>query len=366
VGLLQVYWHVLTSLGNALTVGKEADQLFRFYVINALEDIGLSAFLNEPRTYGEIVTRFGFEDGEYTRDVLSTLAGDSGNVIVFDGHQYMLNPKVPFPTLNGVLASTRPKLRPFALMAEGMSANILDRMREEKIGFAELFERDDRQLLSKFTTILGNQIYTSLRRAAFAYLSRQDRDWLQGRQLLDLGCGAGRETAEIWARYGGDIRITAIDPVPGMVEMAIRDFESLVGEADPKSTPVTGPNRPVFDVGSATRLPYPDDSFDACFWMLVLHYTPDPRKAISEVVRVVRPGGLIFGGQLFKPQANPYFDLVIRSSRNSYGAFWREDFRRWFAEHDLTVDLGTPVSFFRVRNEPSVARGARTRDRIRQ
>ena len=51
------------------------------------------------------------------------------------------------------------------------------------------------------------------------------------------------------------------------------------------------------------------------------------------------------------PEANPYFDLVIRSNENCNGFFWREDYRKWFAEHGLEIHLATPAGIFWVRNE---------------
>jgi ubiquinone/menaquinone biosynthesis C-methylase UbiE len=112
---------------------------------------------------------------------------------------------------------------------------------------------------------------------------------------------------------------------------------------------VTDANRPVFEEASATQLPYEDNTFDAVlsFWML--HWTPDPRQAIAEMARVVKPGGLVFGSQAFRPEANPYFDLVFRTNENCYGMFWREDFHRWFAEQGMEVELATPVGIFRGR-----------------
>jgi ubiquinone/menaquinone biosynthesis C-methylase UbiE len=83
----------------------------------------------------------------------------------------------------------------------------------------------------------------------------------------------------------------------------------------------------------------------------MLHWTSDPRQAIGELVRVTRPGGLIFGAQAMKPLANPYFDLVFRTSENVNGFFWKEDFMRWFGEHGLVPEMATPTGIFRMRKQ---------------
>jgi SAM-dependent methyltransferase len=47
-----------------------------------------------------------------------------------------------------------------------------------------------------------------------------------------------------------------------------------------------------FCVGDAQALPYPDGSFDVAVMALVIHFVPDAAKAVAEMARVVRPGGL--------------------------------------------------------------------------
>ena len=46
-----------------------------------------------------------------------------------------------------------------------------------------------------------------------------------------------------------------------------------------------------FRQGDAMALPYPDASFDAAVMALVIFFVPDPAKGLSEMARVVRPGG---------------------------------------------------------------------------
>ena len=48
-----------------------------------------------------------------------------------------------------------------------------------------------------------------------------------------------------------------------------------------------------FEIADAMNLPYADDSFDAVLIANVLHIVPDPEKVLSEIDRVLRPGGLL-------------------------------------------------------------------------
>ena len=48
-----------------------------------------------------------------------------------------------------------------------------------------------------------------------------------------------------------------------------------------------------FEVADAMNLPYPDHSFDAVLIANALHIIPDPEKALREIARVLRPGGIL-------------------------------------------------------------------------
>jgi ubiquinone/menaquinone biosynthesis C-methylase UbiE len=350
MGSVQAWWHLLTSVGPGLRAGRQSDTMFRYYVHQSLADIGFFEYLRQPRTYGEILAHFGFIDSEYSREVMDTLVNDSRRILLLNDGHFRLHPEVTFPSLEEVLRKIDARIRPFASLAEGMKDNILDRLHEERVGIAELFERGEISLVDRFNVLLGAGVYSKMRQGVFAVVGREELAWLRGKQLLDIGCGSGRETAELWLKFGGDIHITAIDPVPGMIENAELRFESLLDEIAADHPAVTPDNRPIFKLASATQLPFEDNSFDASFWLHVLHWTSNPRRAIGEAVRVVRPGGLHLGAQAFKPEANPYFNLVIRGHRNSYGFFWRDEYRRWFREQGVEINLITPAGFTCARN----------------
>ncbi len=331
--------------------GRQNDLIFRHFVLETLDKLGFFEYLRQPRAYGEILAEFGFSESEYTQDFFNTLLHDSHNVIFQNSGIYAVNPDVSLPSIESILAKTDPRLHFMRQMAETLSHNILDRLQDKDFGVTEIFERDDYSVVNMFNDVLDTSIYSAVRKACFAYLTSKERRWLRGKKLIDIGCGSGRETAEIWLHLDGDTSITAVDPVPAMLTLAQSNFMDLLKEMDPAHPPVTKKNRPRFKEGSATRLPFDDNSFDASFWAFMLHWTADPKKAISEAVRVVRPGGLSLGSQAFKPYVNPYFNLVVRSSRNSFGFFWREDYVKWFAAEGLEIDLATPVGILRVTNK---------------
>ncbi|MEZ4512176.1 MAG: class I SAM-dependent methyltransferase [Chloroflexota bacterium] len=345
---LKVLYYLLTSAGPVMRGGRQMDQIFRFYVLKILQDEGLFDYLQVKRTYGQILTEFGYVDSEYTREVLNTLATDTHNIIQHEQNTYWRNEAQALPTLEALMQHIDTRLHSFTMLADGTTRTIPDRMRNKPVELVDSFEQDGRQLLTKFDKVLGARVYSGMRRAAFSFLLPEERAWLKGKTLLDIGCGSGREPAELWLLLDGDVAITAVEPAASMIELAQKSFPTWLNELNPGHPQLNQNNTPTFRQGSATKLPFPDNSFDAAFWLFILHWVPDPRQAVHECVRVVKPGGVIFGAQAFKPEINPYFDLVVRTNENCHGGFWREDYRRWFAEVGVKIDITTAAGVFRA------------------
>ena len=103
------------------------------------------------------------------------------------------------------------------------------------------------------------------------------REWVCSRahgEVLEIAAGTGRNLPF----YRDDVRLTAIELSPAMLEIARRRAEMLGREADLR-------------VGDAQDLPFPDHRFDAVVCTLGLCTIPDHRRAIHEAARVLKPGG---------------------------------------------------------------------------
>jgi ubiquinone/menaquinone biosynthesis C-methylase UbiE len=104
--------------------------------------------------------------------------------------------------------------------------------------------------------------------------------WLQppeGAHWLDVGCGTGIFT-ELISDTCAPASVIAIDP-----------SESQIARA---RTQVTR-TKTEFRLADAQDLPFPDKSFDIVASALVVNFVPNKARAMSEMRRVVRPGGLI-------------------------------------------------------------------------
>lgn len=104
--------------------------------------------------------------------------------------------------------------------------------------------------------------------------------WLSavdGMRWLDVGCGNGAFT-EMLAQHGAPSALAGIDPSAEQLAFA-RTLPSLAG-ADLRA-------------GDAMALPFADNSFDAAVMPLVIFFVPEPRRGVTEMARVVAPGGLV-------------------------------------------------------------------------
>ncbi len=95
-------------------------------------------------------------------------------------------------------------------------------------------------------------------------------------ELLDLGCGTGRFSIPMATGLG--YSVTGADNSEEMLEKA-RNKE--------------GGDRVKWSVEDATRLSYPNASFDVAFMSHLLHHLNEPLDVIRECYRILRPGGVI-------------------------------------------------------------------------
>jgi len=352
--LALVWYRLLTGLGDLIRLSRPIDEIFRYYVLQTIQEECVFTYLREPRTYGQILAEFGYFDTDYTRLLFDILTDEKEKTIFKENGVYRINPEFKMPILQNVVGQLPENLRNFNLMAKGMVGYIPKRLRNQPIELSNSFEADGRQLMTKFDKTLSMKAYAGARAANFTFLTSEEQRSLYGKKLLEVGCGSGRETAEIWLKWKGNIRITAVDPVGSMLELAKGNFSDYLDELNPSHPPLADANRPIFEQHGATKLPYPDNSFDAVYCAFVLHWTPDPSRAISEIVRVLKPGGVLFGAQPVKPIANSYFDFVIRANENVHGFFWIEEMKRWFADQDVKIQVVTPMAIY--KGHKSVAR----------
>jgi ubiquinone/menaquinone biosynthesis C-methylase UbiE len=98
-----------------------------------------------------------------------------------------------------------------------------------------------------------------------------------GGAVLDVGTGPGVLLIELATRRP-DLRLAGVDLSADMIAAATRNLEPFG-------------DRVTARVGDVTSLPFPDRSFDLVVSTLSLHHWDDPKAAVPELARILRPGG---------------------------------------------------------------------------
>jgi len=104
-----------------------------------------------------------------------------------------------------------------------------------------------------------------------------DFDAWRGRDVLDVGCGAGVEVVR-FARAGA--RVTGVDIAANAVDLTRQNLAQQGQHAR-------------LDVADGEALPFADASFDFVYAHGVVQYTTSDRQLVAECHRVLRPGGLV-------------------------------------------------------------------------
>lgn len=91
-------------------------------------------------------------------------------------------------------------------------------------------------------------------------------------RILDIGCGTGKYGAELTRK---NFSVVGIDKSPDQ----IKEAEKVI---------------PAY-VGSACELPFPDNSFDMCLMIMMLHQLTQKEResAFKEIDRILRPNGML-------------------------------------------------------------------------
>jgi demethylmenaquinone methyltransferase/2-methoxy-6-polyprenyl-1,4-benzoquinol methylase len=121
-----------------------------------------------------------------------------------------------------------------------------------------------------------------------------------GSLVLDVASGTGLVARELAARR--NVRVVQLDPSEPMVRAGLE--ATRLAHLGDRVLPV---------LGRAERLPFPDEAFDGLTFTYLLRYVDDPGATMSELARVVRPGGPITCLEFHVPE-NP----VVRTGWKLY------------------------------------------------
>lgn len=135
-------------------------------------------------------------------------------------------------------------------------------------------------------------------------------------RVLDVGTGTAQIPIEI-VRRRSDVDIVAIDLSREMLKLGQRNLERAGVAAAIR-----------LELVDAKRLPDPSASYDAVISNSIIHHIPEPLHSLREMVRVLRPGGVLFVRDLLRPSDLATLDRLVE--QHAAGANPHQ--RRLFAE----------------------------------
>ncbi len=134
--------------------------------------------------------------------------------------------------------------------------------------------------------------------------------------VLDLGTGTA-QIPIVLAKKWDACRIMAADAAVSMLEVARYNIEiaSLI-------------DRIQLTHVDAKTLPYPNAHFDVVMSNSIIHHIPEPKSVLAEALRVLRPGGLLFFRDLYRPDSLTQLTQLVET----YAGGENEHSQKMFAE----------------------------------
>jgi ubiquinone/menaquinone biosynthesis C-methylase UbiE len=142
------------------------------------------------------------------------------------------------------------------------------------------------------------------------YGSRDIDEWMlhqlspqKSTRILDVGCGAGKQCFLFYKALEGDADITGGDVNPELLEKA-RQENAKIG------------NRIKFiDLNFNQRFPIDDNQFDLLTCCFAIYYAEDIPFSISEMHRVLKPGGRLFTTGPMPENKRLFYDIIFEATQ---------------------------------------------------
>jgi ubiquinone/menaquinone biosynthesis C-methylase UbiE len=141
-----------------------------------------------------------------------------------------------------------------------------------------------------------------------------------GARVLDIACGTGIVARRVAPHVGAGGVVVGLDINPGMLAVA---------------RAASAQSRPAIEwrEGDAAALPFADTSFDVVFCQQALQFFPDPCAVLSEMRRVLAPGGRLAFNVCRSTRHNPLYgthaDNLARYAGAQVGVMMRSPFPDW-------------------------------------
>ena len=180
---------------------------------------------------------------------------------------------------------------------------------------------------------MNNPLRALLQRRYEASLLKRLGGCVQRKRVLEIGCGRGVGTEIIFTQFGAD-EAHAFDLDPDMIKQARNRLSQYI------------PGRLRLYVGDAAAIEEPDCSFDAVFDFAIIHHIPNWKDAVSEVARVLRPGGRFYFEEVTSHALGRWFYRTFLEHPQSQHWFNKETFIAELALNGIIVGENVVEKFF--------------------
>lgn len=135
-------------------------------------------------------------------------------------------------------------------------------------------------------------------------------------RVLDVGTGTARIPIDICQRFA-QVHITAVDLSAHMLQLGQKNIirEGLQTQIKLEQVDAKG-------------LPYAVGAFDAVISNSIVHHIPEPMRVVCEMLRVLRPGGLLFVRDLLRPPDALQIATILAKHAGGTNEHQRELFER--------------------------------------
>jgi arsenite methyltransferase len=154
---------------------------------------------------------------------------------------------------------------------------------------------------------------------------------LEGKTVLDLGCGTGRDVYLASKLAGPDGYVIGVDMTDEQLDVARQHLDSQMERF--------GFDKPNVDfrkgyIEDLKTLGIEDNSVDVVISNCVINLSPDKKSVYSEIFRVLKPGGELYFSDVFADRRVPHnlMDDPVLYGECLSGALYIEDFRRILRE----------------------------------
>ncbi|MFX0095400.1 MAG: class I SAM-dependent methyltransferase, partial [Candidatus Hodarchaeota archaeon] len=340
-----------------LLKGDTFSNQYKFLALKNIAKEGVLEYFKEPHSKASFINDFDLA-GDVYLDYLLFLLTKDGLFIRLEDDKYQLNSPSQDRVLSYLLEfapdEIPDKIPSFIIPADflkdlnevflSMGDDVFPRLKGSTkpfTGGVQLFNWD---------SAFGISLYQTGRDCSLFMANGKK---IRNGRILDIGCGNGYGTADIWGRFHSkENMVYAIDANSDLLAIASTksEFEAwlkMLGFEAPQNAVF-----PIFKEMDAHKLDFDDNYFDLAHMSLVLHWLSDPGTALKEVYRVVKPGGRICGTQGSLQPVSYWLDLLLRTVEGSGGHLPERKLRQLFVEAGFKKLVRRTAAGFFVAEKP--------------